>query len=94
MALGVPVIGTDVDGLPETLADGRGIIVPSEDPAALAARIDDVLAGRRTTDLLGARRYALRFATHRVVAEYAAAYAELAGALGGGARAGRRLAPA
>jgi glycosyltransferase involved in cell wall biosynthesis len=94
MAYGVPVIGTDVDGLPETLEEGRGIVVPSGDPASLAAAIDDVLAGRRTTDLPGARRYALRFATHRVVAEYAAAYGELAGALGDGARLGRRLAPA
>lgn len=79
MARGVPVIGTDVDGLPRTLAAGRGIVVPSEDPAALAAAIDDVLANRRATDLLGARRYALRFASERVAAEYASAYAELAG---------------
>ena len=81
MARGVPVIGTDVDGLPRTLAAGRGIVVPSEDPAALAAAIDDVLANRRVTDLLGARRYALRFASERVAAEYAGAYAELAGEL-------------
>jgi glycosyltransferase involved in cell wall biosynthesis len=79
MARSVPVIGTDVDGLPRTLAAGRGIVVPSEDPAALAAAIDDVLANRRATDLLGARRYALRFASERVAAEYAGAYGELAG---------------
>jgi glycosyltransferase involved in cell wall biosynthesis len=78
MALGVPVIGTNVDGLPRTLGDGRGIVVPSEDPAALAAAIDDVLHGRRTTDLAGARRYARRFAADRVAGEYAASYRELA----------------
>lgn len=77
MALGVPVIGTDVDGFPQTLSGGRGIVVPVEDPTALAAAIDDVLSGRRLTDLLAARRYARRFATERVVAEYAAAYREL-----------------
>jgi glycosyltransferase involved in cell wall biosynthesis len=78
MARGVPVIGTDVDGLPDTLGDGRGIVVPPDDPPALAAAIDDLLHGRRTTDLEGARRYAVRFATDRVAAEYADAYRQLA----------------
>jgi glycosyltransferase involved in cell wall biosynthesis len=79
MARGVPVIGTDVDGFPATLGGGRGIVVPSEDPSALAAAITDVVSGRRTTDLLAARRYALGFAVDRVVAEYASTYRELAG---------------
>lgn len=79
MARRVPVIGTDVDGFPQTLGSGRGIVVPSENPEALAAAIDDVLSGRRRTDLLAARRYALRFALDRVVGEYAAAYRELTG---------------
>lgn len=78
MGLGVPVIGTDVDGLPDTLADGRGLIVPSEDPEALATAIDDVLAGRRTTDLAGARAYALQFTPARVASVYAATYLEFA----------------
>jgi hypothetical protein len=79
MALGVPVIGTDVDGFPETLSADRGIVVPVEDPVALAAAIYDVLTGRRRTDLDGARRYAQRFAVDRVVGEYADAYRELTG---------------
>jgi glycosyltransferase involved in cell wall biosynthesis len=79
MARGVPVIGTDVDGLPDTLGEGRGIVVPPDDPPALAAAIDDVVRRRRTTDLRAARRYALRFAVDRVAAHYAAAYRELAG---------------
>jgi glycosyltransferase involved in cell wall biosynthesis len=78
MALGVPVIGTDVDGFPETLAAGRGIVVPAEDPEALAAAISGVLSGRRRTDLDGARAYARRFSTERVAAVYAASYRELA----------------
>jgi glycosyltransferase involved in cell wall biosynthesis len=78
MALGVPVIGTDVDGFPDTLAAGRGIVVPAEDPEALAAAISDVLSGRRRTDLDGARAYARRFRTQRVAAVYAATYRELA----------------
>lgn len=79
MAHGVPVIGTDVDGLPQTLAHDRGLVVPSTDPEALAIAIDDVLGGRITTDLTAARRYARRYATTRVAAEYADAYRELAG---------------
>ena len=35
--LGTPVIGTAVGGIPEILDGGRGgVLVPSEDPAALA----------------------------------------------------------
>jgi glycosyltransferase involved in cell wall biosynthesis len=36
MALGKPVIATRVDGLPELLAAGRGVLVPPADPAGLA----------------------------------------------------------
>jgi glycosyltransferase involved in cell wall biosynthesis len=79
MARGVPVIGTDVDGLPDTLADGRGIVVAAGDAEALAGAIDDVLTYRRTTDLLSARHYALRFSLERVAAKYAASYRELTG---------------
>ncbi|MDA0179240.1 glycosyltransferase family 4 protein [Solirubrobacter phytolaccae] len=45
LAHGVPVIGTDVDGFPTTLGDDRGIIVPPEDPDALAAALRVVLDG-------------------------------------------------
>jgi glycosyltransferase involved in cell wall biosynthesis len=77
----VPVIGTDVDGLPETLAAARGIVVPPEDPDALATAIAGVLAGRRQTDLRGARVYARRFSVERIAATYASGYrALLAGA--------------
>jgi glycosyltransferase involved in cell wall biosynthesis len=78
MALGVPVIGTDVDGFPETLAAGRGIVVPPEDPEALAAAIAGVLAGTRRTDLAGARAYARQFSAERVAGIYASAYRALA----------------
>jgi glycosyltransferase involved in cell wall biosynthesis len=43
LAHGVPVIGTEVDGLPATLAGGRGILVPPEDPRVLAAALERVL---------------------------------------------------
>jgi glycosyltransferase involved in cell wall biosynthesis len=43
LAHGVHVIGTDVDGFPATLGDGRGVLVSPEDPRALAAALDVVL---------------------------------------------------
>lgn len=78
MALGVPVVGTDVDGFPETLAASRGLIVPAEDPVALATAIADLLGGGRRTDLAGARAYARRFSAETVTADYASAYRSLA----------------
>jgi phosphatidylinositol alpha-1,6-mannosyltransferase len=39
MALGVPVLSTDVDGIPELLSDGRGIIVQPGDYRSLAETI-------------------------------------------------------
>jgi glycosyltransferase involved in cell wall biosynthesis len=77
MGLGVPVIGTAVEGLPLTLGAGRGLLVPPEDPAALAVAIADVLEGRRSTDLAEARDYAFRFSAERVADVYASAYRSL-----------------
>ena len=49
LARGLPVVATDVGGLPEALgpaADGRlpGLLVPPDDPAALAAALRRWLA--------------------------------------------------
>ncbi len=45
MALGVPVIATDVGGMPELITDGvTGRLVPPADPAALARGLRDTLA--------------------------------------------------
>ncbi len=74
MGLGVPVIGTDVDGFPATLGGGRGIIVASEDPVALAAAIDGVLAGRLSVDAAAARRFARAFEPERVAGIYEETY--------------------
>jgi glycosyltransferase involved in cell wall biosynthesis len=77
MAHRVPVVGTNVEGLPITLAEGRGIVVAPEDPAALAAAIDDVLSGRRRPDLAAARRYAMSFTPDKVAGYYAGIYARM-----------------
>ena len=51
MSLGVPVVGTAVEGLPAVLGDERGVIVAPEEPTALARAIGDVLRGRIRTHL-------------------------------------------
>ena len=43
MALGTPVIASDVAGLPDALGDGCGVLVPPRDVAALATAIDGLL---------------------------------------------------
>ena len=77
LGLGVPVVGTDVDDLPLTLADGRGIVVAAEDPDALAAALRGVLEGRLSTDLEAARAYARRYELPRIAEYYASAYDQL-----------------
>jgi glycosyltransferase involved in cell wall biosynthesis len=74
MALGTPVVGAAVEGLPHVLADGRGILVPPEDPPALAEALAGVLDGRLRTDVGAARAYAADFTPARVGRDYAAAY--------------------
>ena len=77
MSLGVPVVGTAVEGLPSVLGDGRGVLVAPDDPDAMADAIDGVLSGRLSTNLRAARLYARDFRPHAVAARYAAAYREL-----------------
>jgi glycosyltransferase involved in cell wall biosynthesis len=77
MGLGVPVIGTDVDGFPDTLGEGRGIIVAPEDPSALAHALERLLGGEVTLDTAAARRWSDQFATGRVATVYEEAYGEL-----------------
>jgi glycosyltransferase involved in cell wall biosynthesis len=80
MSLGVPVVGTAVEGLPGVLGDGRGLLVAPEDPAALADAIEGVLSGRLRTDVRTAHRYARGFRPQAVAARYAAAYRDLCAA--------------
>ena len=50
-----PVVGSDVDGVPETVVDGEtGLIVPSEDPRSLAEALD-ALADPELRSAMGAR---------------------------------------
>jgi glycosyltransferase involved in cell wall biosynthesis len=80
MGLGVPVVATAVEGLPETLANGRGVLVAPDEPRALAGAIGAVLAGLCESDLPAARAYAQRFTPERIASRYASVYRALAGA--------------
>jgi hypothetical protein len=76
LGLGVPVVGTQVDGLARTLGDGRGVLVPPEDPHALAAALSRVLGGERPDPHPG-RAYARQFTPSAAAAMYADAYRHL-----------------
>ncbi|MCW2524625.1 MAG: hypothetical protein JWO63_2960 [Frankiales bacterium] len=78
LGLGVAVVGCRVDGLADTLADGRGVLVRPNDPKQLANAIGDALAGRSVTDRTAAIRYARQFTPARVANYYFAEYAKLA----------------
>jgi glycosyltransferase involved in cell wall biosynthesis len=73
LGLGVPVIGTAVDGLARTLGGGRGILVPPDDPHALAAALSRVLGGERPEPGPG-RAYARQFTPSAAAAMYLSAY--------------------
>jgi glycosyltransferase involved in cell wall biosynthesis len=77
MGYGVPVIGAAVEGLPQTLAEGRGALVPPDDPEALAAVLERALGGSLEVDPSEGRRYAAQFAADRVAAYYASTYRRL-----------------
>ncbi len=79
LGLGVPVVGAAVDDLPVTLGEGRGVLVPPENPGALAAALEAVLAGEGVPDPAPGRAYARRFELEAVASHYADTYAELTG---------------
>jgi glycosyltransferase involved in cell wall biosynthesis len=83
---GIPVVASAVGGLPEVLEDGAsGLLVPPEDPAALAHAIETVLSDNESTrmrvarGLESARR---RFKPTVMAAAYETLYAELVGRSG------------
>ena len=52
MAMGVPVVATDVEGVPEAIRDHcEGRIVPAGDPVALAQAIAEIIRGSGWTTL-------------------------------------------
>ena len=78
MAAGLPVIATDVGGNAEAVEDGvSGIIVPPEDPVALAEAIADLLSDPVRAQAMGAagkaivaRKFSLDAMMGRIVGLY------------------------
>ena len=80
MDAGLPVVATNVIGTAEVVADGEtGLLVPSEDPRALASALTRLLADpdlRARYARAGRRRYLERFTSARMTAETLAMYEE------------------
>jgi glycosyltransferase involved in cell wall biosynthesis len=74
MASGRAVVASAVDGVPEAvLADETGVLVPPDDPAALASALSGLLHAPERRDRLGARGAAIvreRFAWSNAVDRY------------------------
>jgi glycosyltransferase involved in cell wall biosynthesis len=81
MALGRPVVGSAVGGIPEAVEDGRtGLLVPPREPAALAAALVQLLDApelRRVMGEAGRARARRLFSPEVIAGEYAALYRRL-----------------
>lgn len=80
MAAGKPIVATDVGGCAEAVVDGEtGLIVPPEDPAALAEAIASLLADPERTRAMGAagrERVQREFTVDRMVEQHLELYAQ------------------
>lgn len=77
MLAGVPIVATEVGGVPDVVGNGAGEIVPAEDPAALASAIRHVLhdpAHASARSQAAQERLALEFAPERWLAEHERIY--------------------
>ena len=78
MAAGLPVVATNVGGLPELLVDGQtGWLVPARDPAMLADCLKRLIADGEKREAMGAagrRRARQEFSLSRMVEQILAVY--------------------
>jgi glycogen(starch) synthase len=83
MQMARPVVASDMGGLPEVVAHGEtGLVVPKEDPAAVAQAVVQLLENRRLAEEMGAagrRRAEKLFSFDRYVQEYESLYRKLVG---------------
>lgn len=83
-AAGVPVVGTDIEGLRDLVADGRtGLLVPPENPAALARAVNRLLdAPALAAELAGNARQSIdeKFSAEKMARQYESLYVSLPGA--------------
>jgi alpha-maltose-1-phosphate synthase len=90
MACGTAVVASRVGGIPEVVADGEtGLLVPPDDPAALAEAINALVRDPARAASLGRRgleRAVAEFSWASVAAQTASLYARLARPAGAAAR--------
>ena len=80
MARGIPVCATAVDGVPEAIAEGSGLVHPPADAPALAADLSALLGDSARAEAIGAagrRRVETVFSPHRYASELEALYRSL-----------------
>jgi glycosyltransferase involved in cell wall biosynthesis len=91
MDAGVPVVATAVGGVPAVVSEKEALLIPSEDPVALARALrmiqDDPLAARARS-LAARERLAAVYGLEGWLERYDHLYAELAGPSGQAARNG------
>jgi alpha-maltose-1-phosphate synthase len=82
MACGTAVVASRVGGIPEVVSDGEtGLLVPPDDPAALADALNALLGDPGRADAMGRagrQRAIAEFSWPAIAAQTAALYAELA----------------
>jgi glycosyltransferase involved in cell wall biosynthesis len=78
-----PVVATDVGSISEAVVDGEtGVLVPSEDPSALAEALRQLLGDSERRNLLGERGRALvlaQYTSDRMARAFEALYDEICG---------------
>ncbi len=73
-ATGMPVLATDVGGIPEHLTPERGIMISRGDMDALEQGMQDLATGSHRTIAKDIRLYAERFGVERVALDFEEAY--------------------
>ena len=81
MACGLPVVASDVGGIPDQVADGKGgFLVPVADPIQMADRIEQLVNDfglRANMALQAAEKAERKFGLDRMTGAYLAAYFEI-----------------
>jgi glycosyltransferase involved in cell wall biosynthesis len=88
MATGLPCVASDIPGSRDVLSRGGGLLVPLDDPAALAAALDQIVADPAVGARLAAEALAVveaEYSIDRVAERYLAIYRELIGDRAGSA---------
>jgi len=73
LAAGLPVVSTDVGGLPEVLTPECGVLVPAHDPGAMADAIRGLLSRQESSGAFSVER-AAQFSVATMVGETIAVY--------------------